>query len=1247
MSDARPQETSMPANKRRKLGDVDDGHVGFLDRCDELRTALFDGAPHDKPYDKTLGWTFAVGSKEAYSHLGNHGYIKAAEKDGELVLYRLLGDTVDLAFRGTALASQWFSKAGNCNLEKTPLKWAKDCKGHIAGGFGEAYELLRPHLEEVYARLHHCKRVRVMGHSRGAALAQLAGLDISCNFFQGPVDVVVFAGPRVGDADFKDFYHSRKNVQVVNFELASDPVPKMPLATLDDSALSKIIVAMGKASLVPGAKEAIGAGFEHVVKPVCLDEHWAEPVAIEVVAGVIAGEPSRVHSIQAYQTAYKRFFMDLVELSRDHRPALLDATMQRILTTFVACRENATLRQLDDVKRQNQNTHEMLANLKTAVDRSVEDIGQGIARIEQFLENDQRAGLQGSLLCLKAQAMSPKVDDKVKESVRRNSEEAMKMCVRIAICNAATEEVITVLLKAMGEVTRAQIITGLAFEDSFSDHVQVYFDFFKPILNTVIDKVVSAKAQQDNSEILCAWEFLYRQLSTIAMFQDQASELRLKLHNSMTARQQDIHFVTEREGYENALASLNRDMELCVANAVQVLKSDMVLRAVLPAEKQSQIERILKTFEVRTEDLQKQLAELAKKASVPTIMIAGRISVGKTTFVKALLQAYTGEVISLPSSAFENTHAVTILELMSDAPPGPGVLAEILPEDSNKDSVPMQVTNWANVKNALKERIDKEFLDAKKARNGGSRDAEVPGSDAVLVDKPAEGDAIPVVKIRVYGCTGTLTVIDTPGSEGIGCDYTDFLAGQLVIPVFLCSFEQPTLFDASNLKVLDFMADFHSHSVMPPSFIFTRHSESKHRKKPEEEEEDEPTADAAEEQYESEKKAINKLAELVKERGLQKPVVGAPNALAAISKKNPNHAKAKEDIRSLCKVFEHLGNLFQPLMAHGRTLKVVQKTLIEAVNEVFEDDMSHAVFGDEEEFKRFQKRVTEDIMNYVDNYVDFLKGARTRDELARRMATDAGCPGAYRAIIRMEGLVLERQKNNDTSSLPVAGRSKRDFVDKVLQLMSNSFQQRLQADVSGKAAQLLAQHMDSFIKPSAMRDHLKAELSMTLPSALATGLLCGGLAGGSVVGGLWLWFEAGAISLGPPGMIAAAVVGASALGLAGSTEIWLWSTKGAVKQCTDSVLKSLHDRREKMKDEMKKSCRASLEILFGGLRKLREPGEDDFRDSMENVANIKIRMKQFTAELTHRLKSVHLVVPGDDAPTKVLKDSLMDNGQAW
>lgn len=142
---------------------------------------------------------------------------------------RKKGGTLSITFRGT-----------NSNKDRiTDLTFCKkvipygnyESRIRVHGGFLAAYKspAVRDKLHSMLTPDIH--RVRIAGHSYGAALAVLCGVDLQYAFPQNDYEVFLFGCPRVGNAAFQRSYNKRV-FKTLRFENGNDAVTKVPFAVL-------------------------------------------------------------------------------------------------------------------------------------------------------------------------------------------------------------------------------------------------------------------------------------------------------------------------------------------------------------------------------------------------------------------------------------------------------------------------------------------------------------------------------------------------------------------------------------------------------------------------------------------------------------------------------------------------------------------------------------------------------------------------------------------------------------------------------------------------------------------------------------------------------------------------------------------------------------------------------------------------------------------------------------------------------
>lgn len=169
-------------------------------------------------------------------------------KTGIQLYMECVGKTVYIAFRGTDSARDWATDFRFCK-KKIPYDNTAS-KIRVHGGFIDMYK--NPEVRDAirYFLPKEAEKVRVTGHSYGAALAVLCAVDLQYNFPEKDFEVVLFGCPRVGNRAFAQSFN-RRVFKTFRVENGNDIVTKVPFAWMGFRHVG-IRVAVGPPRL-PGA----------------------------------------------------------------------------------------------------------------------------------------------------------------------------------------------------------------------------------------------------------------------------------------------------------------------------------------------------------------------------------------------------------------------------------------------------------------------------------------------------------------------------------------------------------------------------------------------------------------------------------------------------------------------------------------------------------------------------------------------------------------------------------------------------------------------------------------------------------------------------------------------------------------------------------------------------------------------------------------------------------------------------------
>lgn len=123
------------------------------------------------------------------------GYVLRAKEDGHGVL----------ALRGTMSVQEWLN---NFNYQFVPFHPGEPDYGSIHNGFRDVYKGIRGRYRELVDAFAPDTPLYFVGHSLGAAVSQIAALDIALEFPERAdhIQVYAFASPRTGDPTFAAAY---------------------------------------------------------------------------------------------------------------------------------------------------------------------------------------------------------------------------------------------------------------------------------------------------------------------------------------------------------------------------------------------------------------------------------------------------------------------------------------------------------------------------------------------------------------------------------------------------------------------------------------------------------------------------------------------------------------------------------------------------------------------------------------------------------------------------------------------------------------------------------------------------------------------------------------------------------------------------------------------------------------------------------------------------------------------------------
>ena len=151
------------------------------------------------------------------------------EKTDVQCFIRKIGNKLVVTFRGSDSLKDWIT---DFTFWKKVVPYddaSPEIRVHT--GFINAYK--SPGIREKIQNFvtDDIEKIRITGHSYGAALAVLCAVDLQYNFGDRDYEVALFGCPRVGNAAFKRSYNKRV-FKTLRFEYEHDIITKVPFAIL-------------------------------------------------------------------------------------------------------------------------------------------------------------------------------------------------------------------------------------------------------------------------------------------------------------------------------------------------------------------------------------------------------------------------------------------------------------------------------------------------------------------------------------------------------------------------------------------------------------------------------------------------------------------------------------------------------------------------------------------------------------------------------------------------------------------------------------------------------------------------------------------------------------------------------------------------------------------------------------------------------------------------------------------------------
>lgn len=172
----------------------------------------------------------ALAYKKIQPDLPNYKLTVINDSKSEVQCFiRKYKNRLNITFRGTDSLKDWLTNLAICKKSVPYNNVSSKIKVH--SGFINAYKspLVRDKIHSLVSDDIHI--IKICGHSYGAALAVLCGVDLEYNYPKKDYEVILFGCPRIGNCAFQKSYNKRV-IKTLRVENGNDFVTKLPFILL-------------------------------------------------------------------------------------------------------------------------------------------------------------------------------------------------------------------------------------------------------------------------------------------------------------------------------------------------------------------------------------------------------------------------------------------------------------------------------------------------------------------------------------------------------------------------------------------------------------------------------------------------------------------------------------------------------------------------------------------------------------------------------------------------------------------------------------------------------------------------------------------------------------------------------------------------------------------------------------------------------------------------------------------------------
>jgi len=305
-------------------------------------------------------------------------------------------DEVIIAFRGTTIDIKYAEEMNNDTLGKPKAAQFDENKILLHSGFLEEYNRSKENFKNILRNVDNLqdKKITIVGHSLGGAIAQIAALDLITNdnlLDKDKVSIVTFGSPKVfaeyefadmmkgrlGERNGVEYYNNILGDKTTNIHLSSDPIQHFPF-------IRNFYKHVGS-NVSIDTKNILSHGIESYIGEIKNKEEIRPNIIIEEYQNLSVPE-NNVPRFEQYRSEVMLVVQETLSSTEDNQPSEIINTVKESLTYKSFVVDDQIARDISKAAYEIWNTEEPEGMIQRRRNSVAESLTHQITNMDKSIE---------------------------------------------------------------------------------------------------------------------------------------------------------------------------------------------------------------------------------------------------------------------------------------------------------------------------------------------------------------------------------------------------------------------------------------------------------------------------------------------------------------------------------------------------------------------------------------------------------------------------------------------------------------------------------------------------------------------------------------------------------------------------------------------------------------------------------------------------------------------------------------------